>query len=317
VLFGFSVIVINDNFSYAPYMKRILNWPPEQAKTHTRAAYWQHAPSNICLDFHGDPLKARLTVFSDGNHHMALQEILALFLQQHPGVNDVFYATTPPNVLISYLENGGLNLGNLRLSRLPHVFISPSNVMNKLVNEDFINSHRAFIQSKGNVLLVRKENPKKINGIVDLLRDDVRLFISNPQTERASYEVYRDTLIGLAQEQGLESNLMGQKLTGKNSNIIFGERIHHREAPQALYEDQADVAMVYYHLALRYTRIFPDDFEIVFPSSGAEQTVSTHIITTYHAGLLSDAGDWGTAFLDFLFSDQVTDIYQFHGLSRP
>ncbi|WP_455365724.1 molybdate ABC transporter substrate-binding protein, partial [Kaarinaea lacus] len=178
-------------------MKRTLNWPPEQAHTHRQAAHWQHAISNICLDFHGDPLTAQLTVFSDGNHHMALQETLALFLQQHSEVNDVFYATTPPNVLFSYLENGGLSLGNLHLSRLPHVFISPSDVMNKLVNEGFINSHRTFMQSKGNVLLVRKENPKKIHGIVDLLRDDVRLFISNPQTERASYEVYRDTLLSL------------------------------------------------------------------------------------------------------------------------
>lgn len=295
----------------------MLNWPLELANTHNQTSQWQHTNSNICLDFHGDPLTARLTVFSDGNHHMALQETLALFLQQHPKVIDVFYATTPPNVLINYLESGGLSLGNLQLSRLPNVFISPANVMNKLMNGGFINNHRAFMQSQGNVLLVRKDNPKNINAIADLLRDDVRLFISNPQTEQASYQVYRDTLLGMAQEQGLNSNLLEKKLSGGNNNIIFGERIHHRETPQALFDNQADVAIVYYHLALRYTRIFPEDFEIVSLFNNADQPISANITTTYHAGLLTDAGDWGATFLEFLFSEQVTNIYQAHGLRRP
>ena len=37
---------------------------------------WCHTGSNLCLDFHGDPLTAKLVVFSDGNHHMALMETL-------------------------------------------------------------------------------------------------------------------------------------------------------------------------------------------------------------------------------------------------
>lgn len=316
---GISVIVIINNNAYARTMKRNLSWPPELANAQHQTVQWQHAASNICLDFHGDPHTAQLVVFSDGNHHMALQETVALFLRQHPHVTDVFYATTPPNVLITYLENGGLQLGNLQLSRLPHVFISPTNVMNKLINEGFINSHRAFMQSRGNVLLVRKNNPKKINGIADVLRDDVRLFISNPQTEKASYQVYRDTMSGLAQEQGLDGNALEQKLSTESSCVVFGDRIHHREAPQALYDDQADAAMLYYHLALRYTRIFPDDFEFI-PLGGNKQQPhfsTANIKTSYHAGLLTDAGDWGAAFLDFLFSEQVTDIYEAHGLSRP
>lgn len=317
--FGISVIVIINNNAYARTMKRTLSWPPELANAQHQTVQWQHAASNICLDFHGDPHIAQLVVFSDGNHHMALQETVALFLLQHPQVTDVFYATTPPNVLITYLENGGLQLGNLQLSRLPHVFISPTNVMNKLINEGFINSDRAFMQSKGNVLLVRKDNPKKINGIADVLRDDVSLFISNPQTEKASYQVYRDTLLGLAQEQGLDSNLLEQKLSTKSSCVLFGERIHHREAPQVLYDGDADVAMVYYHLALRYTRIFPDIFDFIALGGSKEQPQFSpaNIKTSYHAGLLTDAGDWGAAFLEFLFSEQVTDIYEAHGLRRP
>ena len=179
--------------------------------------------------------------------------------------------------------------------------------------------HKPFMKSNGNVLLVCKSNKKKINGIADLLRDDVRLFISNPKTEKASFLVYRDTLMGLAQEQGLDSNLLAQKLSMESISTIFGERIHHREAPQALYSGQADVALVYYHLALRYARIFPDYFDFIPLGGNKEQPQpgAANLTTTYHVGLLRDAGDWGDSFLDFLFSDQVTDIYQSHGLRRP
>lgn len=300
-------------------MKRELTWPQEVANSKHAMAQWLQTTSNISLDFHGNPLNAQLSVFSDGNHHMALQATTEKFFQLNPDVVDIFYATTPPNVLMTYLENGGIQLGNLQLTRLPHVFISPETVMNQLVNKGFINKHQAFMQSNGNVLLVRKDNPKNISGIADLLRQDVSLFISNPKTETASYHVYRDTLLRLAQEQGLNSELLEQKLSFDNNTTVFGECIHHREAPQALYDGRADVAMVYYHLALRYSRIFADTFDFV-PLGGNKELPepgSANVATIYHVGLMKEAGDWGQLFLDFLFSEPTTDIYASHGLKRP
>jgi hypothetical protein len=250
---------------------------------------------------------------------MALQETVELFLRLHPAAEDVFYATTPPGILTTYLEHGGLRLGNLHLSRMPHVFISPANVMDQLVNKGFVSGHRAFMQSCGNVLLIAKENLKNIGGIADVLRDDVRLFISNPHTEKASFQVYRDTLVGLAREQGLNTKQLEQKLEPGNGTTVFGECIHHREAPQAIYDGRANVAMVYYHLALRYTRIFHDKFDFI-PLGGSKTAPApgpANVTTVYHAGLVSDGGKWGQLFLDFLFSGDVAGIYQSHGLRRP
>ena len=90
----------------------------------------------------------------------------------------------------------------------------------------------------------------------DLLRDDVIPFMSNPDTEAASYAVYRDTILETARLRGLDVRSLERRLSGDSGAIVFGERIHHREAPQAVAEGRADVAMVYYHLALRYARIF-------------------------------------------------------------
>jgi hypothetical protein len=79
------------------------------------------------------------------------------------------------------------------------------------------------------------------------------------------------------------------------------------------------VAVIYYHLALRYTRIFPQDFEIV-PLTGSEpepQPSENNICTTYHIGLVGDGGQWGKVFLDYMFSEKVTAVYAEHGLQRP
>lgn len=300
-------------------MPDFLDWPLEAACQNPVEQRWTQAGSNICLDFHGDPIRAELVVYSDGNHHMALEACLQCFRQQHPDVIDIFYATTPPSVIVNLQTNGQLILGNLTISRLPHIFISPVDVMNRLQADNCVTTHKVFMQSRGNVLLVKKGNPKKIQGVADLLRDDVRLFISNPVREKASYDVYAHTLLGLAKEEKIDVSILIDLLNGSSSRLITGDHIHHREAPQCLFENRADIAIVYHHLALRFARIFPEHFEFI-PLGGTKenpQPSTKNICTGYHIGLVEDGGKWGEAFVDFMFSNTVTKLYAEHGLQRP
>ena len=298
-------------------MSTSLNWPREAACPDAGGSSWHHAGSNLCLDFHGDPLHAGLAVFSDGNHHMGLAETLQGFVAAHPEVGEVFYASTPPGVLVAALRDGGLWLGNLRLTRLPEVFISPPGILDALARDGLVASHRPFMASRGNVLLVSKGNPLGIRGVTDLLREDVRLFISSPEHEKASYEVYRETLLNLVGDG--ERERLTARLEGREGDTVFGERIHHREAPQAIFDGHANVAVVYYHLALRYCRIFPETFEIVPLGGNADnpRPLAGNVCTTYHVGLVGDGGRWGAAFIDYIYSDTVTAIYAGHGLRRP
>lgn len=296
-----------------------LHWPLEAARGRAPdEPAWVQPGSNICLDFHGDPVRAQLVVFSDGNHHMALEECLRSFLAAHPAVADVFYATTPPGILLKLIELGSLRLGNLTVAVQPHVFISPPDILEQLVRRGLMQAHVPFMQSRGNVLLVRKGNPKRIQGIADLLRDDVRLFISNPATEAASYVVYRDTILNLARAAGLDMGKLEALLAGGPPRLVHGETIHHREAPQALAGDRADVAVVYYHLALRYTRIFPRNFEFA-PLGGTVQNpqpTAANMPTRYHIGLVGDGGAWGERLVNFMRTE-AGEIYQRHGLQCP
>ena len=292
----------------------MLTWPDEGIFSQGTLETWSQPESNLVLDFHGDPLNADLVVFSDGNHHMALEPSLQAFKERHPQVGEIFYATTPPGPILNLLQNGRLRIGNFILSVAPHVFLSPPHVLDKLVSQGHMADHRPFVRNRGSVLLVGKGNPKKILGAGDLAREDVRLFLSNPVTETVSYRGYVDTLKALGTRAGSDMAFLETRVS--TAKIYFGQSVHHREAPEAVASGIVDAAMVYYHLALRYKRIFPEDFDLI-PLGGTVNVPDPepgNVVGFTHAGLIGDGGPWGRRCLDFLFSSPVADIYAQHGL---
>lgn len=291
----------------------LLRWPAERAAVRSELPEWSQSGSNLVLDFHGDPARAALVVFSDGNHHMALGQCLEQFACAHSELGEIFYATTPPAVLLGALANGGVRVGNLVIAARPHVFIGPGAVLDRVCESGAMAEHRAFARSRGNVLLVPRGNPKSIRGIEDLARPDVRLFLSHPEREAASHRVYRETLEQMAAAAGVTLDLLGEERSG---TVVHGECIHHREAPQAVADGRADAAIVYFHLALRYTRVFPDRFEIVALDGAPEQPAAHNVLTTLHIGVLGDGGRYGRSLLEFMTGSEAAAVYEHHGLAR-
>ncbi|MGI9384640.1 MAG: hypothetical protein ACR2PO_15925, partial [Methyloligellaceae bacterium] len=69
--------------------------------------------------------------------------------------------------------------------------------------------------------------------------------------------------------------------------------------------------------ALRYERIFPEVFELLPVDSAEGAAPGGEGVASYHVGVVGDGGRFGQAFRDFLFKDEVTAIYEHHGLTRP
>ena len=83
------------------------------------------------------------------------------------------------------------------------------------------------------------------------------------------------------------------------------------EAPQAVAGGRADAAIVFSHLALRYTRIFPELFDVVpLAAEGDPDNLSG----ATHAALVADGGAWGHSALEFLTGPDGAAIYARHGL---
>lgn len=290
-----------------------LPWPTERAGAPQTAARFAHAGSNLCLDFHGGPSRAGATVLSDGNHHMALEAALASFVALHPKVGEVFYTTTPPRVMTDIARAGAICIGNLQLTIQPDIFIGPPHVLQSLVDAQLMHAHVPFMRSTGIVFLVPRGNPKNILQVGDLLRDDVRLFLSNPDAETVSHRAYKTCLNTLAARANITLPFLTHPPGHPDpQKLIYGECIHHREAPQAVADGRADVAVVYYHLALRYQRIFPEQFELVWPDGVDEERICEP--SHYHCGMSVQHGQWGEALYQHLMSAEVSDIYRHHGL---
>ncbi|MHB8915224.1 MAG: molybdate ABC transporter substrate-binding protein [Thiobacillus sp.] len=291
----------------------VLRWPAEYAGAPQSAARFSHAGSNLCLDFHGDPSRAGATVLSDGNHHMALEAALTDFVKHHPEVGEVFYTTTPPRVMTDIAHAGAIRISNVQLAIKPDIFIGPPRVLQGLQDAQLMPAHAPFMRSTGIVFLVQQGNPKKIHHVGDLLRDEVRLFLSNPETESVSHQAYKTCLNALAARANIALPFLTHPLGQPDpQKLIYGECIHHREAPQAVAHGRADVAMVYYHLALRYQRIFPEQLELVWPGGANENSACEP--SHYHCGMSVQHGPWGEALYQHLMSDDVADIYRQHGL---
>jgi len=79
-------------------------------------------------------------------------------------------------------------------------------------------------------------------------------------------------------------------------------------------DGRADAAVVFYHLALRYQRIFPELFDSVWPTGS--QGNQHCAISRFGFGLVGDGGPWGSKLDTFLMTDEVTSIYAAHGLER-
>lgn len=287
-----------------------LEWPEETVSEIDRYDRWYEQGSNICLDFHGNPADAQLVVFSDGNHHMALKDCLEYFQKQNKKLSGIFYATTPPGPILKMISAGGLQLGNLTLKVSAHIFISPPDILENLTSGGFIQEYHPFVRNQGNILLVKKGNPKNIQTVSDLLQDGIRIFLSNPETEKSSYQNYYNTLKNLSGITGFPDDLID------SGRIIFGKSIHHREAPQSVAVGNSDVAVVFYHLGLRYVRIFPDIFDII-PLGGSikkPDPLPGNTTAKTCIGLVQDGGIWGRKFLSFMKSELAAEIYRSHGL---
>lgn len=295
---------------------KALPWPVElPAVLPAQSVQYVVPKSNYVLDFHGSPQKPDLVIFMAGNQYRAFPELVQAFrswVKQQPrwvdvATENIFYATTPPGRLIDAMASGKLSLGNLWFdvspaTLWPDVFMTGVAQQQRLHQMGQVDEYYPYVQNRGVVLLVRTGNPKNIRGVTDLVRDDVRVAISAPKREPASYANYAAAIDGQG-GQGLADRIMAKP------NTISPEVVHHRENPQLIADGLADVAPMFWHFGDYLKRSFPDQFDYVLLPKEGNNFASMAVAMIKSSPRPRAAQAW----TDFIQSDVAADVYTRNG----
>ncbi len=160
----------------------------------------------------------------------------------------------------------------------------------------------------------------------------------NPEMEPGSFKNFAGSIYNIAKNDKFKPKGMtaeklfnrifnsSQKQCVKNNNCkwVSGKRIMHREQPWAIASDNADAGVIFYHLALYFTRVFPDVFEII-PLGGTvdfPKPVKGNKIGVLNAVKIK--GDWSKLqtqaseqLMKALTSNQFEKILNKHGILKP
>jgi hypothetical protein len=213
-----------------------------------------------------------LVIFTEGNHLMVLSsdDIVGAFpawAKSRPAYADldltnIILVTLPQPILVQMIRTGGVALGNLTLdiSRgsgfYPDIFMGYPEPLRQLRQLGVLEPQaRFFSKNRGVALLVRKDNPLGIHSLADVVRTGTRIALPDSGDVRAKCRAAADELLGKSAAEAL--------LAAEVPSFPGRLGIMHRDLPEMVARNYADVAFTWHHLVSYWARIFPRHFESV------------------------------------------------------
>jgi hypothetical protein len=314
---------------------KLLEWPKDNPAA---VPDLTEPTSNRLWDFHASIDECEMVLSTAGNYHMALRDLwFDEYLPNFAPANlKNWYYTTSPPISPDQIANGTLTIANLTANCVPQIAVGPGSLMNTLEAMTDANGNPVteggripIIRNQGNVILVKKGNPKNIQDIFDLGNENVRVVTSNPFNEKGSFGNYSSSIFNIAAAQAgtaAATDLFNSIFNSSSpeKKWLSGARIHHREVPWSIAHGKADAGLMFYHLAKFAVDSFPDKFEIVPLGGTAENPdpVAGNRIATLFA--IKIVGNWSPtqiaardALLDAFASNAFTAILNQYGLVRP
>lgn len=226
-----------------------------------------------------------LMVFSGAAFKKPMDELIAAYKKK-----------TGTDVAVSY-GNVKTIMSQVSLTKQGDVFVVPSpDIMDKAVRKGIVleDSVRSFCYVVP-AIIVQKGNPKNIRGLKDLLRDDVRFVMANPET------VY----IGMLSAEILDRSLsQGEREILRKKVITYADDIS--KLATYIVMNQADAV-----LGFDFLKSWdPDKTDIV--KLRKEEILR---IGAGQVGIIAYTRDRekAKAFIDFLLSDAARDVFRKYG----
>ena len=248
--------------------ENLLDWPQDFPQADP---YLTEPTSNRLNDLHGVVGDCDIVFSTAGNYHMALRELWQVYLHDYVkdlGIKTWLYTTSPP-ISPKQVTNKIVQFGNLNVQCVPQVAVGPGKLIAKLESLGVTEGKPVpVLKNNGNVLFVKKGNPKHIKTVWDLGRPDVTLVTPNPYNESGSFGNFSGSIYNVAdKDPNKPKGMTAKKLfdsifnsdqkgcgdQGKKCKWVSGKRIMHREQPWAVASGKADAGFIFYHLALYFT----------------------------------------------------------------
>jgi ABC-type molybdate transport system substrate-binding protein len=186
--------------------------------------------------------EAELVLWLAGNQFFAMDEVVKGFQKEHPGT-EVGLITLPPGLLLDAILGGGWVLDGKEYPGLPDVYASVNLAHLKRLKAAGLMTHHAVYMHNELEIMVAKGNPKKIGGIADLGRADVRTSMPNPINEGIMQFYARKVL----ERHGLWAYISGGKecVSCQTTPNNWFTAVHHRETPDLLKAGRTDAGIVW------------------------------------------------------------------------
>lgn len=271
-----------------------------------------HADGTIDYGEIGDSYDSDLVMYLAGNQFMVMEELIRDFQTKNPDIKTIYVETIPPGQILKgqLLKQGEID--GQKTAMNPDLFASVNvNHLKNLNKKGIMDSYMIYIHNKLE-LMVAAGNPKNIEGVEDLGRDDLVQSHPNPLTE-GIFKFYGSEML---KDAGLYEKVTGgaecKSCWAVEGKTWFTSR-HHRETPDRIEKGEADVGIVWttevVHAKAQGRPV--DGVAIPAPLNKQDEV-------SYAIGILGSGRNAENAkrYLDYLATDAAQSIYEKYGFVR-
>ncbi|MBI3453308.1 MAG: substrate-binding domain-containing protein [Rhodospirillales bacterium] len=177
-----------------------------------------------------------------GNQFFAMDDVVAAFQKYSPNTS-VGLITLPPGLILNAIKAGGWTYGGKDYPGTPDVYASVNlGHLKQLKQAGMMDTYAVYMHNELQIM-VAKGNPKKVRGVADLGRAEIRTSMPNPINEGIMQFYARKVL----ERHGLWDRISGGKecFSCQTTENNWFTAVHHRETPDRLRDGRSDAGIVW------------------------------------------------------------------------
>jgi ABC-type molybdate transport system substrate-binding protein len=254
--------------------------------------------------------KAGLILWLAGNQFFAMDDVIGVFQKAHPSTS-VGLITLPPGLLLQAIKAGGWTFDGKEYSVEPDIYASVSlGHLKQLKASGMMDAYFVYMHNELQIM-VAKGNSKKVAGVDDLARSDVRTSMPNPVNEGIMQFYIRNVL----ERHGIWQRISGNKecVYCQTTPNNWFTAVHHRETPDRILANQSDAGMVWKTEVLAAQRRGAQVEAVSLPDQDSLRNEVSYVVGMLKASKHQKAAE---AFLSFLSSPECQSVYAKYGFVK-